>query len=148
MAVGTNYKQLVDYVKLKSVEITEVVQPLIHDDLSAINTDREKQYPVFLMKPTPGRFLDRTMEYKLYDMEIFCFDLDKREPDQSETLETVEEQWARLEGYLRTLVIKILEKYTDYVLTGQIESDYGHLKHNARLNGARVKFQIRVFHGC
>lgn len=131
--------------KIKSyVTLIEPIKQFIMDDLSAINSNSQNEYPVLIMKPPQSIFQDRIMEYQTYDMDMFLF-----QPELSDDLDHWTEKWDECQDLLRSVLKLLFADNPGYVLVdNNIQIGIGHFQHNDKLIGARAQFKLRVYYGC
>ena len=91
------------------------IKTAVFDDLSALNQDRAKQYPVALMTPPDSEvteLLSSTRQIERYTVDIWVYD-EYYQAEQKTT--SLEAKWAEVKGELLTL-IKSMHSPTNYMI--------------------------------
>lgn len=139
-------KDIKDFIEACVADVTEI-ETFVFDDLSAINTDRDKTYPVFLFKvPQLAKRREHrgaNMDWKTYEVECFLFD--KFHQDDTRELAEV---WEEMQLYGEQVIIEMRTMPSLYRVRKDtpIEWRYGHFQHNDSLVGASFKLDLDVFH--
>lgn len=130
--------------KIKSVQATiDPIKRFVFDDLSQINNDSQNEYPLLLVKPPQSTF-DSIMEYQIYDVEMYVFDV-----ELSNDVDHWTKKWDACQDHLRRVVQGILADRPSYVLVDNTVSiQLAHMQHNDKLIGAKASFKLRVYYGC
>lgn len=120
------------------------IKKYIFDDLNAINTDSQSEYPLLLCKPPQSVFDNNTLDYQYYNMELYVFDVENSDDWQHWT-----EKWDVCMDHLRNVIKKVLEDTQNYILVGNnVSIELGHFQHNDKLIGAKATFRLRMYYGC
>lgn len=135
--------------KFKEIALATIgIRGFAFDDLSKINENRDKEYPVLLFNP-PKKVFDPNAKvedqgYHFYDITFFVF-----KPGSQADEFTYDEIWEELEP-MGTKVIKEINRSDSgsYFVVGNVAIDYGHHQHNDGLYGVRYKFRLRTWYGC
>lgn len=126
------------------------IQTFMFDDLSSINTDRQKKYPTVLMK-TPSSVItpfntgikDPLMEN--YSLSIYILDTWNKEDKKTIPLEQrYKEVEVIFDKYLREVLNQGGNEY--YLVTDKsVSKERGHHQHVDQLVGVNYTFTLRVF---
>lgn len=122
------------------------LKSFMFDDLVGINKDREKEYPVLLWKIPKSNYADANLEYSIYEIDFFVFDLERQDDDRA--LDLI------MEDCENNGIAVIREVLKDRPNLGPAESPIkvnitrGHVQHNAKTVGVRFEFKLKVFNGC
>ena len=147
-----NLKEL--RARFQSVANTNAsVETFVFDDLSAINTNRQKKYPVLLLK-TPnavrtrrGSTGNKTQQYRRYQITLYYLKPWTVELKKTMTLDMMYDECIReYEGYLN----EFLALGTNvYFLDPAVESNMilGHHQHVDQLVGLSDTFDLMVYDG-
>lgn len=130
--------------KLKeSFEAVTELKMFLFDDVSQINADSQNEYPFLLVKPPISTF-DSKLDYQVFQMDMFVFDIELTSDEEIWTV-----KWNDCQNYLIAVIKDILADHPNYILVGDnINVSYGHYQHNDKLIGARAQFNLRAFYGC
>jgi len=136
-----NIKTLVEKFEASILTVTDI-KTFVYDDISKINDNRSKTYPVLLLRflqssdiPTMGE------EYENFNIEFYVFTLHPKNSTDSE--ETVQQE-------LKTMAIDVIRNIVDgdnlYFLADnrRVRFMYGHFQHNDRLMAVKATCVIRV----
>lgn len=133
---------LMDKIK----DIKESLYPdlrYVFDDLSAINASSANDYPCILVKP-PQSVFDRQMEYQIYSMDMFVFNV-----ENSDDVKHWTEKWDECQDILVAIIKNLFTNTSTHVLVGEnVKVSLGHYQNNDKLIGARAEFNLRVYYGC
>ena len=116
------------------------IETFVFDDLSAINENRNKHYPVFLFKPPNSNIPDWNKPYTIYSIEFFILDLHK----QNDTRE-LKEVWDANSLLAKEVINDIKEDTDNFAILGAVNEERGHFQYNDKLVGNRYTFDLRVF---
>jgi len=118
-----------------------LIKTFVFDDLFSINIDRDKDYPVFLLKPAVTSRIPKLSDpYENYDIDFFIFDLFKQD-----TYKTLSEAWDDLKEQADLFVTILYDNPAKYMIVGEINIERGHFQHNDSLAGVRYQFELKVF---
>lgn len=129
-----------------TVNATPGIATFVFDDLSSINLNRDKDYPVFLLKP-PRKFKTNKPEdkgYSFYRMDQYIFTPGSRDDNF-----TYDQAWSEVEP-LAHAVIDAIDRQPpgNYAITGNTEIEYGHHQHNDMLYAVRFQYVMKIYDGC
>lgn len=124
-----------------SITVVTSLKTFIWDDLSAINENRAKTYPVLLLKfPETAEIEDYGKANKDTDIVFYIFDKYQKSDSRNEAT-----------------VLDTLEAYgydvLDYVISGntirfgiskRVKIEYGHMQHNDMLLGVKFSVNLRI----
>lgn len=117
------------------------IKTFVYDDLSSMNIDRDKDYPVFLLKPiTNSKLKTITEPYKHHRIDFFLFELFPQN-----AYRTLTGIWDDLEAKLDVFVGILYGSPEKYIIEGEIDVERGHFQHNDKLAGVRYQFELKVF---
>lgn len=144
-----NEKELVDRFKLKA-NLDTSIKTFYFDDLPVINTDRNKQYPVVLMKaPTSiiTPFQDAANEplWENYTITLFVLKPWKKADKATTPLETAYRDVSLIgDTYLRDVLQSGANEFS-LIDAKQVTKQRGHHQHVDQLIGIQYTFTLRVF---
>lgn len=139
-----NLHDLKEAVKVSVATQSFFKNEMVFDFLSRINEDLNKDYPVALLKPPLSNTPEINGEYKNYQMELFGFDIYKKDDERE-----LSEVWAAIEEALDLAIRDLTEtNRPEIIRLGEIRWEYGHPQHNDALVGVKAMFELRVFKGC
>ena len=150
-----NVKELSDRFKLKANQDT-AIHTYVFDDLASINVDRNKGYPLILMKvpssvATPFQTNDNMGQWENYTVTFYAFMRWTKEDKKTKPLEVA---YAEIEAigdnYLRNVLVAGEATSTKDVEYGlitdkQVSKARGHHLHVVQLIGCQYTFTLRVF---
>lgn len=150
-----NVQELVDRFRSKA-NFNVDIKSFIFDDLSSINKDRNKGYPLILKKPpnsviTPFHEDANEPQWENYACEFYIFKPWKKADKETSPLETVYRQLEDIgDGYMRDILVSgksTNTKNVEFFLIGDkaVVKTRGHHMHVTQLVGIKYAFTLRVF---
>src|SRR3990167_2936234 len=145
MAKLTNIVKLFDDSRL----VVAGLKSFVFDDMSAMNADREKDFPALLLKPPASSNASADMSMKDWKIDIFAFDI--WNPNKDSETRKLQDVWQALEDLLRSVVKEVTKDRKQYGLVNpekDPEFSYGYPMHNDKLVGVRCQFTFRAWFEC
>ena len=142
-------KELVERFRLKA-NLDASINSFFYDDLPVINTTRNKQYPVVLMKaPTSivTPFMDAANEplFENYTITLFVLQPWKKADKATTPLETAYTQVSLIgDTFLRDVLQSGSNEFS-LIDAKQVTKQRGHHQHGDQLVGIQYTFTLRVF---
>lgn len=122
------------------------IEQFVFDDMSSMDNDRNKPYPVFLLKPPIKEPDTNDSDYMIYQVDHFTFDL----MEDGDTVRDWAVNWARIEALGKQVIDAIHNSYPQgawIVMEKNPRVTYGHDMMNDRLYGVRQQYRMRVYVG-
>lgn len=143
-----NYQEL----KNKLIEIGETetaIETVVFDDLSSINTNRQKKYPVLLVKPSNSitnnfSITSNTQQLDEYIIEFYALTSWNNEEKKTIPLEQRYKEMIEIgDNFIRSF---LEDGGNEYYLFGNktITRTNGHHQHVDQLVGTKFSFTLRV----
>ena len=130
------------------------IETFVFDDLSAINRNRSKQYPVVLLKVMPSsipNYKTTTGEpiYEDYEITFFVFKTwtNQNKKDNIELATRYSETQSIGLTYLKAVLDASVNNDV-FMFNKSIQITRGHFKHVDQLVGTQFDFILRVYYGC
>lgn len=126
--------------------IADIAQ-FVFDDMSSMDNDRSKPYPVFLLKPPTKEPDPNDRDYMIYQVDHFVFDV----MEDGDTQRDWAANWARLEAIGKQVVDTIHNSFPSgswIMVDKNPRVTYGHDMMNDRLYGVRQQYRMRVYIGA
>lgn len=132
------------------------IKLFVPDDLSAINLNKNKSYPLVLFKPPNSAispFMENTNEgkYENYVIKFYIFNLWTKEMKETKKLRASYREIERIaELYLQSVLVagqSTSSKGYEYSLIGDksVVKERGHHQHIDQLVGVSYEFTLRVY---
>ena len=133
--------------KLQSIVDDETldigINTFVFDDLSRINENKGKEYPVLLMNPPETSIPNYSQPFENYAMDKYVFDLYHQAEQDEKPLEV---KWDELRTKIFAIIKALRDDRQNYVIapTDSVNLTPGHFQHTELLIGMRVQFTVRV----
>lgn len=142
------YKNIVDGSQTSTPPFNGIsgLEQFVFDDMSAVDNDRDKPYPVFLLKPPTKEPDPNDRDYMIYQVDHFVFGL----MEDGDVVRDWARNWATLEALGKEVIDSINGVFPSgtYVLMDKNPRvTYGHDMMNDRLYGVRQQYRLRVYVG-
>ena len=125
------------------VDDIEGIKYFIFDDLSKVNADSKKDFPLLLVKPPSSESDTDILEYSFMDVDMFMF-----APELSDDTMDWTEQYDECHALMLLTLRTLFAMQPTYQLVGKVKHDVGHMQHNDKLIGSRARFKLRIYNGC
>ena len=136
-------KDIKDFVESVALDV-DGIETFAFDVLSSVNTNRDKTYPLFLLKcPQTAKKERPTIDWKGYEISCYAFDTHF----QTDTRELAE-VWDELEGYCELVIngLRTLPNLYRVNREASITWQYGQYEHNDQLVVVGFTLTLDTFH--
>lgn len=119
------------------------IETFVFDDLSRINEDRDKVYPVLLLNPPNSSIPNFSQFFETYSIDMYLFDSYQQE-EQEDTPQ--EDKWEALKIIMWQVIDALRADQKNYRISPEtsVNIELGHFQHSDMLIGVRVQFDLSV----